>query len=176
MKKTARLTLCAITAALAAAFMLTSYFPYLTYAIPGIAGLFMIMPLVEAGIGYAFASYAVSAVIVIISAEPEAAAVYICLLGYYPILKALIEKIRSRVLEWVIKFAVLNCSLGLIYAVTKFLMNISIDSFGELGKYGVYIFMVLCNITFVFYDIAISKMGALYMIRIHPQIKKLAKK
>ncbi len=176
MKKTVRITLCAITAALAASFMLVGYFPYLTYAVPGIAGLFMIMPLVEVGLGYAFASYAVSAMIVLLSAEPESAAVYVCLLGYYPVLKALIERINNRLVEWSIKFVVLNCSLGLIYAVTRFIMNISVDSLGDLGKYGVYIFVVLCNITFVFYDIAVSKMGALYMLRVHPHIKKLSKR
>ena len=75
MKKSAKITICAISAALAATFMLTSYFPYLTLAIPGIAGLFMLMPLVEVGKGYAFLSYIVSAGIVLISAEPEAACI-----------------------------------------------------------------------------------------------------
>ncbi len=175
MKKSAKITICAISAALAATFMLTSYFPYLTLAIPGVAGLFMMMPLVEVGIGYAFLAYGVSTGIVLLSAEPEAACIYVCFLGYYPILKSLIEKLKSRVLEWILKISVLNLAIFAVYMVTTFVFRISVDDLGELGKYGAYIFVVACNIVFIVYDFAVSRMGQLYMIKIHPIVKKIFK-
>lgn len=175
MKNSAKITICAISAALAAAFMLTSYFPYLTIAIPGIAGLFMLLPLVEVGKGYAFLAYGVSAGIVLISAEPEAACVYVLFLGYYPILKAVIEKIKSRVLEWALKMVVLNLAIFLIYLATTFVFKITIEDMGELGKYGAYIAVVAFNIVFVIYDVAVSRVGLLYMIKIHPIVKKIGK-
>lgn len=175
MKNSAKITICAISAALAATFMLTSYFPYLTLAIPGIAGLFMLMPLVEVGKGYAFLAYGVSSGIALLSAEPEAACVYVCLLGYYPILKALIEKLKSRVLEWILKIGVLNLAIAAVYLLTTFIFRISIEDLGELGKYGVYIFVATCNIVFVIYDIAVSRVGMLYMVKIHPLVRKIGK-
>ena len=175
MKNSAKITICAISAALAAMFMLTSYFPYLTLAIPGIAGLFMLMPLVEIGVGYAFLAYGVSAGIVLISAEPEAACIYVFFLGYYPILKSLVEKLKSRVLEWILKIAILNLAIFAVYMVTTFVFRISIDDLGELGKYGAYIFVATCNGVFVAYDFAVSRMGQLYMIKIHPLVRKIGK-
>lgn len=175
MKKSAKITICAISAALAATFMLTSYFPYLTLAIPGIAGLFMLMPLVEVGKGYAFLSYIVSAGIVLISAEPEAACIYVCFLGYYPILKAVIEKLRNRVLEWILKLGVLNVAVFVIYLATTFVFGIEIEDLGELGKYGAYILIAVSNVVFVMYDFAVSRMGALYMIKIHPLVRKIGR-
>ena len=175
MKKSAKITICAISAALAATFMLTSYFPYLTLAIPGIAGLFMLMPLVEVGKGYALLSYIVSAGIVLISAEPEAACIYVCFLGYYPILKAVIEKINNRVLEWILKMALLNISVFVIYFATTFIFGIEIEDLGEFGKYGAYILIAVSNVVFVMYDFAVSRMGALYMIKIHPLVRKIGR-
>lgn len=175
MKKSAKITICAISAALAASFMLTSYFPYLTLAVPGIAGLFMLMPLVEVGKGYAFLTYFVSACIVLITAEPEAACIYVCFLGYYPILKSIIERLKSRVLEWVLKMVVLNIAVFVIYLATTFVFGIEIEDLGEFGKYSAYILIAVTNVVFVMYDIAVSRIGLLYMIKIHPLVRKIGK-
>ena len=175
MKKSAKITICAISAALAASFMLTSYFPYLTLAVPGIAGLFMLMPLVEVGKGYAFLTYFVSAFIVLITAEPEAACIYVCFLGYYPILKSIIEKLKSRVLEWVLKMTILNIAVFVIYLATTFVFGIEIEDLGEFGKYSAYILLAVTNVVFVMYDIAVSRIGLLYMIKIHPLVRKIGR-
>lgn len=175
MKKNSKIALCAVCAALSAAFMLTSYFPYLTYTIPAISGLFIMLPLIEISPNYAFASYLVSALISVLVAEPEAAAVYVCLLGYYPILKYLIEKIGKALLEWAIKIVYINVVIAVLYFVLSRLLGISMDDFGTLGKYGGIISVVLINITFVIYDIAVSRMSVLYMVRLHERIKRILK-
>ena len=95
MKNTKKITLCSMTAALSVVVMLTSYFPYLTYAIPAVAGLFMMVTLIECGVSWGFAGYLSSAVIIFIVGEPEATVLYIMLFGYYPVLKSIIEKIRQ---------------------------------------------------------------------------------
>ncbi len=162
-------------AALAVAVMLTSYFPYLTYTIPAVAGLFIMAAVIEVGKKWAFLSFAVSAVIVFMVAEPEAKLMYIGFLGYYPILKALIERIRKPVIEWVLKMISFNVAVIIIYACFASLFGISFEDFGALGKYGAIITLGIGNIVFVVYDIAVARMAMFYNFVIRPKFKRFLK-
>ncbi len=162
-------------AALAVVFMLLSYFPYLTYAIPAVAGLFIMAVVIEINCKWAFLAYLSSAVLVFISAEPESRLLYIFFLGYYPILKALIEKWKNSVFEWVVKIAVFNLSVLLIYLFFAKPMGIDFDDFGTLGRYGAFITLGVGNVAFVLYDIAVSRMAVVYMMVVRPKIKRILK-
>ena len=175
MKNTSKITLCAVCAALVAVFMLTSYFPYLTYAIPALAGLFVMVPLIEIGASFGVATYAVSAVLVMLFGEIEASLLYVFLFGYYPVLKAVIERVRHIALEWVIKFVCFNVAVITAYFVSSRVFAVSFEDLGILGQYGTVIFLLLCNIVFVLYDIAISRVSVFYMARLHPKIRKIIK-
>lgn len=161
--------------ALAVAFMLLSYFPYLTYAIPAIAGLFIMAVVIEINCKWAFLAYLSSAVLVFISAEPESRLLYAFFLGYYPILKALIEKWQKPVAEWIIKIISFNLAVLLIYLFFAKPMGIDFDDFGALGKYGALITLVVGNVVFMVYDIAVSRMAMVYMMVIRPKIKRIFK-
>ncbi len=173
-KNTSKVTFCAMMAALAAVFMLLSYFPYLTYAIPAIAGLFIMVALIETNAKWALLSYISSAVLVFLFAESESKLMYICFLGYYPILKAIIERLKSRVLEWVIKILSFNAAVLLVYYVFAALFGISLDDLNFM-KYGAVMLLALGNIVFVIYDIMVSKMAATYIIKMHPRVSKMIK-
>ena len=43
--------------------MLLSYFPYLTYAVPAVAGLFIMVAVIEAGYKWALGAYAAASVL-----------------------------------------------------------------------------------------------------------------
>lgn len=171
MNRTKRITLCAISAALAAAFMLTSYFPYLTYAIPAVAGLFIMIPILEIGCKWAFGAYLVSLVPVLLLAEPEAKLLYALIFGYYPILKAVTEKMLFPA-RWTIRLAAANGAIALAYLVFAPLMGIPTDEFWEYGKIGIIALWIAANAVFVLYDVAIARMSVVYSVRIRPKIKK----
>ena len=175
MKRNTKITLSALTAALSTAFMLVSYFPYLTYAIPAIAGLFMLMPLVETDYRYSYGAYLVSSVLILLFAEKEAAVLYVCFFGHYPITKAMIEKIRKPLVEWTVKILLFNVCVLIGYALLSFVFDIHIEDLGEFGRYSAYILLGFANIVFVVYDIAISRGATVYVYKIHPQIKKIMK-
>ena len=175
MKKTGKITLCAMMAALATVFMLTSYFPYLTYAIPAVAGLFIMIAVIETNLKWATVSFVASAVIIALVAEPEAKMLYIMFFGYYPILKALFEKIKSRVLEYVLKFALFNTAIGLSYGLVAALFSIPVDDMNDFGKYTAIILLAAANVIFPIYDLAVSRMAEFYMVRVHPSVKKILK-
>ena len=159
--------------ALSVVIMLTSYFPYLTYAIPAIAGIFIMVPLIECGVSWAIFSYIASAAIVFFVGENEAKLLYILFLGYYPILKSVIERIKKQVVEWILKLLCFDAAALLFYYVASALFSISFDDLGSLGKYGAPIFLLLCNIVFVVYDIGISRVASYYMISLHNKIKRI---
>lgn len=171
MKKTKKITFCSMMAALASAFMLTSYFPYLTYAIPAISGLFIMVNVIEFGCKWGFVSYLASAFPVFLLAETESKLMYVCFFGFYPVIKALTEKMGKPILEWIIKFIVFNASVITVYLLLSGVFGMSLEDFGELGKYGAYILLGMGNIVFVLYDIAVSRMAMFYFGVVKPKIK-----
>lgn len=173
MKNTGKITVCAMMAALASVFMLTSYFPYLTYAIPAVAGLFIMVAVIETDIKWALLSYFASAAIVAIFAEPEAKMLYILFFGYYPIVKSAFERVRSRILEYVLKFAVFNATVIFAYTVVAVLFSISLEDMGDFGRYTAVILLIAANVVFPIYDLAVSRMAQFYLVRLHPSVSKI---
>ena len=153
MKTTKKVTLSAVMAALAAVLMLVSYFPYLTYAVPAVAGLCVMVIVIEINCKWALLSYFTASFFTFLFAETESMLMFICFFGFYPILKCLIEKIKNYVLEWILKLLSFNiCIVGVYFILSKVFM-ISLDDMGEFAKYGEVILLLLANFVFVFYDI-----------------------
>ena len=175
MKKTAKITFCAMLAALAAIACLAAYFPYITYAAPAIAGLMLLPAVIEINVFWAFGGFAASLLPVLLLAETEAKLLYLFFFGWYPIVKALIERIDRRRIEWPIKVAVFNVAIVSAYFVISRFTDVSLEEFGQLGKYGAIIFLIAGNVVFVLYDIAVNQVASIYMVRIHRQIKRLFK-
>ena len=103
--------------------------------------------------------------------DREAAIMFIAFFGYYPILKSVFEKLSSRILEWILKFSVFNVAVvGAYYVIINFLgMPDIMGEINELGKYGLWIFLGLANVTFLVYDIAITKLITLYLKWFRPK-------
>ena len=155
--------------------MMLSYFPYLTYAVPAVTGLLIMIIVIEINTRWALVSYIASCALVFIFAEPESKLMYICLFGYYPILKAVIERLKKPAAEWILKISVFNVAVLLVYFVFAKLFGISLDDLNNLGKYGVYAFLAAGNAVFVFYDIAVSRMAMFYINTLHTRVKKIMK-
>ncbi|NLN82557.1 MAG: hypothetical protein GX136_08450 [Clostridiales bacterium] len=174
MKPTGKVALGGVLAALSLTFMLLTFFPFATYALPAIAGAVLIPFVVEVNAKSAWLVYAAVAILsLFISPDIEAKTLFISLFGYYPILKSLLERIRSRRLEWVLKLAVFNIAVVVSYLLLLFVIGIDADSFGIVGKYAVYAMLAVGNIVFVLYDITLTSLIALYMRTLHPRVFKM---
>ena len=176
MKNTSKITLSAVMASLATAFMLLSYFPYLTYAIPAISGLFIMVIVIEVNKKWAVMAYITASILVLLLAEPESGLLFVSFFGYYPVLKASIDSMRKPVLEWAVKIAVFNIAVIAVYALFAKAFGISLEDFGTLGKYGAFILLGMGNIVFIFYDVAVSRMAMVYMNMLHSKISKFIKR
>lgn len=176
MKLSKQIAFCGIMAALASALMLVSYFPYLTYSVPCIAGLISMIVIIELSEKWAWACYAVSGIITLFFAEPEAKLLYIFFFGYYPALKVAIERIPWRAVSTLLKFFSFNVSVVLAYLLFAGLFGVDLSSLNEFGKYSILIFLGLGNILFLVYDKLIERLASQYMIRLHRSVASLMKK
>ena len=179
MKKTNKMTFAAIMAAVAAALMLVSWFPYLTYAIPAMSGLFIMVTVIEINYKWAIGSYLASLLPVMLWAEKESMVLYVLFFGYYPLIKALTESIRNRVAEWVIKLVVFNAAVIAVYAALKAL-GLPLDDFYIPGinlslQTVMWLFLLAGNVVFVLYDIALTRALPFYFSRIQPMIYRILK-
>ena len=174
--KNKQITFCAIMAALAAVIMMGGWFPYFTYTIPCVASLTTMVVTIEYDKKSAFLTYLVSLLPIMLFCEIESKILYLCFAGFYPPLKALVERMHSRVIEFVVKFVCFNICVGLVYVFSTFVFGVTFDDVGELGKYGAVILLVLANITFIAYDFCITKMAEFYILKFYSKISKIFKK
>lgn len=175
MKNTKKITFCAIMSALAAVIMLVAYFPYFTYAVPALAGLCVMVIVIELGCKWAFLCYLSSAFLAFLFAETESKLIFIAFFGFYPIVKCLIEKLRKPVLEWVLKLLTFNACVVSLYYIFSSVLMLSFEDMGSLAQYGAVILLALGNVVFVIYDFAISRLAGTYIARFHSKIERLIK-
>ena len=97
-KRSAQVALCGMMAALCMLLMfMTGLIPFATYAIPALAGILMIVIVVETNAKWALLVYiAVSLLSIFITPDREAAMMFIAFFGHYPILKLYLERVRPR--------------------------------------------------------------------------------
>ncbi len=157
--------------------MVTSLFPYLTYAITAFASLFIMVVVVEAGVKWGIASYLVStALVIILPSDPEAKMLYITVTGYYPILKAVLETKCPRVLEYILKFAVFNTAVLISFNFLSSIFGVNMDDMGDFGRYSGIILLAAANVVFIIYDIMVARMAVLYNLRLHKSVSRILNK
>ena len=169
MKKTSyKVALGGIVSALSLVTMiLAAVIPGLEYAIPAFAGILLIIIVIEISLGWAFLTYVGVAILsFFIVPNKEAGLLFITFMGYYPILKSVIEtKIKSRQLQWVSKVIVFNIAVFVYYKLVMLLVSSPElgQSLEEIGKYAIPILLAGANVVFVIYDIAVTNLVTSYV-------------
>ena len=117
---------------------------------------------------------AVSLITLLIGIDKEAAFFYL-FLGYYPILKWEIERIKNKPVRLIAKLAVFNVSIIVMYTVLGVLLNMDalIEEFTQMGWWLLSAFMVLLNVCLLLYDRLLVPMVFLYVNRIRPKLRFL---
>lgn len=159
-----------IASALCLLLMLLTIIPIATYTIPALAGMVLIVVVIENGYSTAWMVYAaVGFLSLFICPDKEAAMLFVGFFGFYPILKGKLEKIHPRVLEYVVKFLIFNAAMILNYVIIIFLFGIQdvLEEVGPMGQYSVLLLLGLGNIVFFVYDLALSRiiMAYKYVLR-----------
>lgn len=165
MRKSSKTALGGIIAALSLVLMLVSNFiPFLTYALPAVAGAVLMIMVIEINRRWAFCSYvAVSLLSLMILADKETAMMYVAFFGYYPIAKNIFESHLPAFWEKLCKFLLFNIAVVVAYAIIIYVFNLPIDELEEYGKWAVPVLLLMGNIIFVLYDYLLTKLVTIYL-------------
>lgn len=176
MRESTKASLGGIIAALSIVIMLSTYIsPLLVYTAPPFAGMLLIIIINELGYKWSIGTFAaVSLLSVFVIADKEAAVFFSMFFGYYPILAIFLNKsVKNKFVCFIIKFLIFNTSCFSAVFVCSFFFGISYrDVVGE-GLLFIIIFIMLMNVFFVIYDILITRLQQLYVLKLQKKIRKL---
>ncbi len=147
-----------VFAALGVAIMwLGGLIPVATYVCPMLCAVLVFIVLHAAGKKIAWCCYAVIALLAaLLSPDKEAAGVFL-FLGYYPIVKPLLEKSRIALL-W--KLLLFNAAAAALYASLIFLLGLHAlaQEFQQMGTLLLVLTLLLGNATFFLLDLLLTRM------------------
>lgn len=154
--------------------LLTTVIPFLEYALPAIAGLLLVIMVIEISRKWAFASFfTVSLLSFIILPNKEVALMYAAFFGYYPILKSLLESKLGKVLEYILKFVIFNLSFAGAILLSVYVLKIPFDEMEKFGWIAIPIFMFFANIMFILYDYTLTQLVFLYMEKLRKGFRRI---
>ncbi len=173
-KNTFRVAFCGFIAAFSLALMLmTSLIPVGTFAFPCLAGVLLTAIVIEFGWKWALGAFAAVAVLsALFAGDKEAAVYFIAFFGFYPILKSGVERLGSKAVQYIIKYALFTvCMVGAFF-VCKFVLMIPDDEFTIGGVYIPWVFLIVGEIAFIFYDLFVTIIVTNYISRVRNKLFK----
>lgn len=130
-----------------------------------LSGLIVLIAMIELSPKGALGVYAVSAFLAILISPQTASILFAAMVGYYPVAKVYLDKIKPKILCYAVKFIWFN----LILAAIAFLMVRPLgmgEEFTALGKW----FFLLCNFSFFIFDLLLEKFAIIYIAKIRPRL------
>lgn len=156
--------------------VLSGFIPIGTYAFPALCGIVIAVMVKEFGYKLAFAQYVVVSVLsFILVAYKETALMFIALFGFYPILKQLVEKITIKVVQILIKLAVFNICMVLVFYVGVYFLGVPAESYTIFNVYLPYVFLIAGNVCLFLYDRCITIINFRYANGLRDKIAKIFK-
>lgn len=167
---TAQIALVGILAALGVAILyVAALVPSGRQGLAALAGLVNAAVVVSAGLPAGVFCYVSTGLLgLFLSPDKGLAVLYLIFFGLYPLVKCLIERLRKMPLEWVLKLVFFN--LVLILSGFFFQRTLLINLPGE-GPF-LWAFYPLANLAFAAYEIGISRLISLYVVRIDKNLRR----
>ena len=132
-----------------------------------IAGIAVVIAVIEYGVGWSVMLYAATSVLAFVLLPVKTPALFYLLIGgIYPIIKALLERIKNKWLVWAVKIIGFNLFYTALIAAGNYLLNIEDPIF----SFNIFVY-ALGNLTFFVYDIAFTRLVTLYVKRIRRKLK-----
>ena len=164
-----------MAAALSVALMFAgSLFYVFAYAIPMLLGILVFMINKTFGRGYAF-YVAVSILSMLFVPDKETALMYALFFGYYPIIKPYVEKIKVKVLSFLLKLLLFNLAVLAIEMLCVKVFGIPFFDDGIFSTSILVLFAVAMNLCFVMYEGLLKNYKIIYERKIEPRILKALK-
>ena len=171
MKKTKKLTLTALLAALAVVVLLLgSFIEVVDLSAAALASFLVVFAFLELGCGYAVLLWAVATLLSLLL-FPGGASLFFGAIGLYPLLKSVLEKLPP-VIEWCLKVLCCAVILTAYIVLGKFVLMLPDE---VLNGWLMWVFIALASAVFILYDLALSRLITYYSLRIRPRIARFLK-
>ncbi|NLL91596.1 MAG: hypothetical protein GX222_04150 [Ruminococcaceae bacterium] len=152
-----------------------SMIPFATFAVPAMASLTVLFFVMELSKTTAFIVYlSISILSLLLVSDREVTFLFAFFFGHYPILKALFENLKRKILEYLLKFSVFNISIISAYFLMLKIFGFEaiVKEFADYKTAFLLLLLVLGNVTFFVYDIALTRLIILYIRLIRPKLKR----
>lgn len=175
MGNSGKIALCGIITSLSTMVMLlTTLFPFGTYALPVMAGALYVIIVIELGQKWAWcAFFSTSILSLLFAGDKEAALIFILFFGYYPIIKSNIEKLRNKPIQLVIKLLIFNITIILEFYISIYILGVPIESLYIFGFNAAWAFLIAGNIIFVMYDLCVSILISKYVYVLQKSVRRI---
>lgn len=175
MKISGKIAFAGMVCALSVVCMLMTIVPTMEIGLPALAGVLLVFPVIELGIKYGFLCYGATAVIALLLVPSlEAKILFLLFFGYYPVVKALIERIKSVVLQWTVKLLLFNVSVCVAYfLLLKVFAAVVAEDFVMFGAYLPAVLLLAGNAVFLLYDVALTRIITVYLRFWQPCLRKM---
>ena len=166
--KVKQLTVCAALSAIGVVLLSIGHLiDVLDASIAVLASLVCIVAVIEYGKAAPWLVFSVTSTLsLVLMPQNSAALMYLLFFGYYPIIKEKLERL-PRVLSWVIKELIFNTAMVICIA----LITILFMPTTEVTFLNYAILVVLCEVIFVLYDIALTRLITFYIYKLRPRFK-----
>lgn len=142
-----------------------SVFNILDLTMAAIASIIVVFAVIEIGGGYPYAIYLVTAVLsLLLLPEKFTALLYALFSGIYPVAKAAFERLHP-VISWILKFSLFNTGLLLLIVVSRYILHLP-----DTGLDFTVVVFGLANLTFFLYDIALTRLITLYIVKLRRRL------
>ena len=168
-----RVALSSMMVALGAMVMLLGgVIPAATFLSPALAGVLLLPVFYEFGAKWALGAYVAIALLALMLSPDKEAALLFAFLGYYPVLKARLDRVRLIPVRTLLKLLVFNLAAGAMLAVAYYVFGMSaiLAEYAEMTKIGLIVFIVVANFTMLVYDVMLAVMMGLYRQRLRPKL------
>lgn len=169
-----KVAFCGLMVALSVTLMLCGgLIPIATYCVPMGCGVLLLPILIEYDKQSAWSTYAAVSLLSILLGIDKEAAFFYMFLGYYPILKWSIDRIKRKPLRLLTKLLIFNGSVLLMYAVLGFVLNMDalVAEFSQMGMFLLVLFILMLNACLLLYDRLLFPLLYLYVHKLQPKLK-----
>lgn len=166
MNKTKKLSISSIACALGVIILyIGSVLNVLDLTMAAITSVLVVFAVIELGGYYPYAIYTVTAILsLLLLPQKFPALIYALFAGIYPIFKAMFERLHY-IVSWTLKLSLFNTGLILIILISEYVFKIPDTGMG----FAISVF-ALANVTFVIFDIALTRLITLYLVKIRKKL------
>lgn len=177
LKKSVKAAMCGLAAALSVVFMfLGGLFYVFAYVVPILLSILITIIKKTFGTSSALTVYIATSILsLILVSDKECVMMYLLFFGYYPLIKPHIEKVKLKVIAFVLKLLLFNSALLLIELICVYVFRIPFFEDNGFSVAILILFAAAMNFIFIVYDCLLKISILLYEKKLEKRLKNIFK-